>query len=47
MQLLDNINYPSDLKKLSKAQLPQLCQEIRDFFIRKVLENGGHFSANL
>jgi 1-deoxy-D-xylulose-5-phosphate synthase len=27
--------------------LPQLCEEIRAFFIEKILKNGGHFSANL
>lgn len=47
LKLLDNINDPSDLKKLSNDQLPQLCQEIRAFFIEKILKNGGHFSANL
>ncbi len=44
---MDSILYPSDLKKLNKEQLPQLCAEIRDFFIEKILKNGGHFSANL
>ncbi len=44
---MDSISYPSDLKKLSPEQLPQLCEEIRAFFIEKVLKNGGHFSANL
>ena len=47
LYLLDSISYPSDLKKLSKEQLPQLCEEIRTFFIDKILKNGGHFSANL
>ena len=47
LNLLDSISYPADLKKLSKKQLPQLCKEIRDFFIEKILKNGGHFSANL
>lgn len=45
--MLKNINEPSDLKKLTKDQLPQLCSEIREFFIDKILKNGGHFSANL
>ena len=44
---MDSISHPSDLKKLSKAELPLLCEEIRDFFIERVLKNGGHFSANL
>lgn len=45
--MLNNINDPSDLKKLATDQLPQLCSEIREFFIDKILKNGGHFSANL
>ena len=45
--MLHNINDPSDLKKLATDQLPQLCSEIREFFIDKILKNGGHFSANL
>ena len=45
--MLHNINDPSDLKKLVSDQLPQLCSEIREFFIDKILKNGGHFSANL
>ena len=45
--MLHNINDPSDLKKLATDQLPQLCSEIRKFFIDKILKNGGHFSANL
>ena len=44
---MDSISYPSDLKKLRKEQLPQLCAEIRTFFVEKILKNGGHFSANL
>ena len=28
-------------------QLPELCREIRGFFIEHLLKNGGHFSANL
>ena len=47
MHLLNKIHDPSDLKTLSESQLVLLCQEIRDFFIDKILENGGHFSANL
>jgi 1-deoxy-D-xylulose-5-phosphate synthase len=47
LKLLDSINLPSDLKKLRKEELPLLCEEIRNFFIAKILKNGGHFSANL
>lgn len=47
LKLLEFINDPTDLKKLDKNQLPELCAEIRSFFIDKILKNGGHFSANL
>ena len=32
-RLLDAIDSPADLKKLSPERLPQLCQEIRDEII--------------
>ncbi|MFD2874541.1 1-deoxy-D-xylulose-5-phosphate synthase [Mucilaginibacter ximonensis] len=45
--LLENINYPSDLKKLSEEQLEQVCQELRQYIIDVVSVNGGHFAASL
>jgi len=45
--LLENINYPSDLKKLSEDQLEQVCQELRQYIIDVVSVNGGHFAASL
>ncbi|GHT14363.1 1-deoxy-D-xylulose-5-phosphate synthase [Bacteroidia bacterium] len=45
--LLEQINSPQDLKKLSLQQLPQLCSEIRNFIIDEVSENPGHFGASL
>lgn len=45
--LLDKINYPDDLKKLSKDQLPQLCQELRQFVIEVISKHPGHFAATL
>jgi 1-deoxy-D-xylulose-5-phosphate synthase len=45
--LLDNIDNPQDLKKLSLHELPQLCSEIRNFIIDEVSENPGHFGASL
>jgi 1-deoxy-D-xylulose-5-phosphate synthase len=45
--LLDNINYPSDLKKLEPEQLVQLSNELRQFIIDIVCENPGHFGASL
>ena len=45
--LLANVNYPSDLKKLSIDQLPQLCGEIRTFIIDILSQNPGHLGASL
>ena len=39
--LLDNINCPADLRKLSVNQLPQLCDEIRKFLIETCSQNPG------
>ena len=45
--LLSQINNPIDLKKLSKNQLPQLAQELRDFIIDIVSQKEGHLGASL
>ena len=45
--LLEQINSPADLKKLSVEQLPQLCEELRQFIIDELSENPGHFGASL
>jgi 1-deoxy-D-xylulose-5-phosphate synthase len=46
-RLLSTIESPKDLKKLSSAQLIELCAELRAFLIETILAHGGHFSANL
>ncbi len=45
--LLQNINYPSDLKQLKVDELKQVCQELRQYIIDVVSVNGGHFAASL
>lgn len=45
--ILERINNPSDLKKLSLEELLILAQEIREEIIRVVSKNGGHLSSNL
>lgn len=45
--LLDAIEHPDDLKKLSVAELPELAQEIRDVLIDTLSETGGHLGPNL
>lgn len=46
-ELLKNINLPSDLKKLNKNQLNQVCDELRQYIIDMVSIHGGHFGASL
>src|SRR6187455_1360262 len=45
--LLQTINSPEDLKKLSREQLIQLCDELRQYIIDVVSVHGGHFGASL
>jgi 1-deoxy-D-xylulose-5-phosphate synthase len=45
--LLQEINSPDDLKKLSKEQLHQVCDELRQYIIDVVSVHGGHFGASL
>lgn len=47
-ELLKKINLPSDLRaKITDDELPQLCDELRDFIIDVVSQKGGHFGASL
>ncbi|WP_207512199.1 1-deoxy-D-xylulose-5-phosphate synthase [Longitalea luteola] len=45
--LLTTINSPADLKQLSREQLHQLCDELRQYIIDVVSVHGGHFAASL
>lgn len=45
--LLNHINNPSDLRKLTKNQLPQVAQELRNFIIDIVSTKEGHLGASL
>jgi 1-deoxy-D-xylulose-5-phosphate synthase len=45
--LLSSINNPDDLKKLTREQLHQLCNELRQYIIDVVSVHGGHFAASL
>jgi 1-deoxy-D-xylulose-5-phosphate synthase len=45
--LLDSIQSPDDVRRLSPQQLPTLADELRHFLIETVGKTGGHFSSNL
>ncbi len=45
--LLETIDSPADLRKLSIEQLPQLCAEIRRFLIESLAVNPGHFASSM
>ena len=44
--ILDRINNPNDVKKLSIKEKKQLAVEIREFLLDKVSKSGGHFASN-
>ena len=46
-KVLDQVNSPADLKKLTYPELEQLSAEIREELIRRVSVNGGHLASNL
>ena len=45
--LLDRVNSPADLKKLSVEQLPKLADEVRRLIVKVVSETGGHLASSL
>ena len=44
---LEQINSPSDLKKLSIPEMKKLAEEIREEMVYRVSKNGGHLASNL
>src|SRR3569833_4561593 len=47
MDLLKKIDAPAALRKLSRAQLKPLADELRAFVLDSVSKTGGHLSSNL
>jgi 1-deoxy-D-xylulose-5-phosphate synthase len=45
--LLDTVQYPQDIRNLSKEQLPQLADELRQEVVSAVSVTGGHLGAGL
>ena len=46
-KFLKNINFPSDLRKLTEGSLQELSNEVRTEMINAVSETGGHLGAGL
>ncbi|MGC8870568.1 MAG: 1-deoxy-D-xylulose-5-phosphate synthase [Brevinematia bacterium] len=46
-RVLSKVNYPKDLKSLTKEEIKILCEEIRQFIIENVSKTGGHFAPSL
>ncbi len=47
LSLLEHVNSPEDVKKLSREQAVQLAQEIREYLVHSVSKTGGHLGPNL
>ena len=47
MSVLDRVNGPEDLKKLSSDELTTLAEEIRSYLVASVAKTGGHLGPNL
>lgn len=45
--LLDEIDCPRDLRRLSESSLPEVANELRQYLIQSVSQSGGHFAAGL
>ncbi len=45
--ILSTLNTPSDLRQLPIEQLPQVCEELREFIIDACSNNPGHFGSSM
>ena len=45
--ILERITSPEDVKKLKRAELALLCDELRRFLVESVARTGGHLASNL
>ena len=46
-KLLEKIDSPQDLRKLSRGKLPEVCKELRDYMVECCSVNPGHLGASL
>ena len=47
MSIIEKVNSSEDIKKLNKAELHTLCEELRRFEIESISHTGGHLASNL
>ena len=45
--ILETLQSPADVKRLSAADTEQLCDELRQFLVEQVSRTGGHLASNL
>ena len=45
--MLDKINEIEDIKKLDLKQKKELAEELRNYILETISENGGHLASNL
>lgn len=46
-EILNKINQPNDIKKLSSSEYKPLAKEIRRFLVNNISKTGGHLASNL
>ena len=47
MKLIDTLDFPRDIKKLTTKDTEILSDELREFLIESVSKTGGHLASNL
>ncbi|OQW93953.1 MAG: 1-deoxy-D-xylulose-5-phosphate synthase [Beggiatoa sp. IS2] len=45
--LLEQIEFPAQLRQIPETELPNLAKELRDFLLESVSRTGGHLASNL
>ena len=46
-ELLNSIDYPQDLRKLTVEQLPEVCNQLRETIVQELSVNPGHLASSL
>jgi 1-deoxy-D-xylulose-5-phosphate synthase len=47
VELLKNIKFPEDLRKVSVDELPEICRELREDIVKELSVNPGHLASSL